>query len=142
MHMYNNLVRLANSIFGKDFVTDYRNALAEFERNFKSDFNFANGSFEENEDGKFELKFPVGEGADSDSVSVELEDENLLVITYKYGDDHSSVVRTLKETLPEKADPETLYAEVVDGNVVVTVDKVIEPEAPEEEIIDREPTLF
>lgn len=135
--MYNNLIELANKVFGKDFVSSLAEEVATFKRDFNSRFNFVNGSsFEDNGD-SYVLTLEVAEGATAKNVSVDLED-GVVTVSYEYKADGVYTSSRLVETLPEDADEETLEATVEGGVVTLTVAKVVEPEPEPEAEADED----
>jgi HSP20 family molecular chaperone IbpA len=122
--MYNGLVELANTVFGKDFVSSLADEVAALKRDFTSNFNFVNGSSFEDEGEYYVMEFKVADDAKAKDVQAHLEDRTLTV-SYEHKDKGSYASSKIVETLPDDADEDTLEAVVEDGVVTITVDKIV-----------------
>ena len=73
-------------------------------------------------DGKYEMRVAVGNDATEDNVTIDLHGN---VLHVKYNKSTDTQVRAFKiiETLPIDANLDTLDAKIVDGMLIVTVDK-------------------
>lgn len=129
--MYNDLIKIANSVFGEQFVSSLAEEVANLKRDFNGRFNLVNGSSFEDKGDFYELTLEVAEDATAKNVTVDLED-GVVTVSYEYKANGVYATSKVVETLPEDADEDTLEASVEDGVVSITVDKVEELEVEDE----------
>ena len=99
---------------------------------FKKTFGACFSSFED-KGGYYELTLDVAEDAKAKNVTVDFDDETrLLSVEYKYETENYSNRSTVRETLPEDADEDTIEASVENGVLTIFVNKKEEPEVEEE----------
>lgn len=109
-----SLIEKASKLLNENFLN--------FENVFGANsFSSINNTFTE-VDGKYEMRIFVGNDATEDNVTIDLHGNVLYV---KYHKSTDTQVRTFKivETLPIEANLDTLDAKIVDGILIVTVDK-------------------
>lgn len=84
-------------------------------------FSSFNNTFTE-VDGKYEMRVAVGNDANEDNVTIDLNGNVLHVKYYKSTDTQVRMFK-ISETLPIEVNLDTLDAKIVDGMLIVTVDK-------------------
>lgn len=109
-----SLIEKVSKFFNENFL-NFENVFGE------NSFSSINNTFTE-VDGKYEMRVFVGNDATEDNVTIDLHGN---VLHVKYHKSTDTQVRTFKivETLPIEANLDTLDAKIVDGILIVTVDK-------------------
>ena len=126
-----------------DFSNHFESLMKAFDNDFFEGFNVESPSFEDKGD-FFELRIPVETSVQVSNVKVRVEDAlTHPVVTVAYAQPQrtktSQSTYALQETLPEKANPETLKAVLDDdGNLVVTAVKKVEEKKPNSRAIPIE----
>ena len=121
--MLNTLIKLLEN---DNFIERASKVLSENFANFESAFGANSFSSTDNTftevDGGYEMKVAVGNDANEDNVTIDL---NGSILSVKYRKSTDKQVRLFKiiETLPNDADLDTLDAKIVDGMLIITVDK-------------------
>ena len=126
-----------------DFSNHFESLMKAFDNDFFEGFNVESPSFEGKGD-FFELRIPVEKSVQVSNVKVRVDNiwmrpQPVVTVAYAQRTKTSQSTYALQETLPEKANPETLKAVLDDdGNLVVTVDKKAEEKKPHSRIIPIE----
>ena len=106
----------------RDFSNHFDSLMKAFDNDFFEGFNVESPSFEDKGD-FFELRIPVEKSVQVSNVKVRVEDtftQPIVTVAYAQRTKTSQSTYALQETLPEKANPETLKAVLDDdGNLVV-----------------------
>lgn len=63
------------------------------------------------------------EKINEDNINVELEDDKFLTVSIEYSDENTTYNSTTSVTIPCDAIADSLKADLVDGEIVITVDK-------------------
>ncbi len=128
-----------------DFSNHFDSLMKAFDNDFFEGFNVESPSFEDKGD-FFELRIPVEKSVQVSNVKVRVDNtwawmqpQPVVTVAYAQRTKTSQSTYAFQETLPEKANPETLKAVLDDdGNLVVTVDKKAEEKKPNSRIIPIE----
>ena len=74
-------------------------------------------------DGVYEFSMDVDKNANADNVNIDLNKNNVLKIKYSTKTSCSERIFMVSESLPDDADADTIDAKIVDGKLIVTVNK-------------------
>jgi len=74
-------------------------------------------------DGVYELSMDVDDNATADNVEINLDKKNVLSIKYSVKTVSSERMVSVRESLPEDCDSDTLDASIKNGKLVVTVNQ-------------------
>ncbi len=108
---------LVENDFFRPFYHETRPFLKDFEDfNLEKYNNFKEGKKE------FVAHFSIGGKVKSDDIDISV-DGNAVTVSYKYAKDDYKFSSVVTETLPEKADMDTIDAVLEDGILTVTVKK-------------------
>lgn len=126
-----------------DFSNHFESLMKAFDNDFFEGFNVESPSFEDKGD-FFELRIPVEKSVQVSNVKVHVDNiwmrqQPVVTVAYAQRTKTSQSTYALQETLPEKANPETLKAVLDDdGNLVVTAVKKVEEKKPNSRAIPIE----
>ena len=74
-------------------------------------------------DGVYEFSMNVDKNANADNVKIDLDKNNVLKIKYSTKTSVAERIVMVSESLPDDADADTIDAKIVDGKLIVTVNK-------------------
>lgn len=74
-------------------------------------------------DGVYEFSMDVDKNANADNVNIDLNKNNVLKIKYSTKTSYAERIVMVSESLPDDADADTIDAKIVDGKLIVTVNK-------------------
>lgn len=74
-------------------------------------------------DGVYEFSMDVDKNANADNVNIDLNKNNVLKIKYSTKTSCSERIVMVSESIPDDADADTIDAKIVDGKLIVTVNK-------------------
>lgn len=138
-----NLIKFLTmfDLITRDFSNHFDSLMKAFDNDFFEGFNVESPSFEDKGD-FFELRIPVEKSVQVSNVKVRVENtltHPVVTVAYAQRTKTSQSTYALQETLPEKANPETLKAVLDDdGNLVVTAVKKVEEKKPNSRAIPIE----
>lgn len=126
--MLNALMKLFEGVDYKRLEEELEKQFSDFDKNFSCCFKTIKPIISENTSfvdvgGHYEMKFAVQKDTTEDNIKINLEGDTL-EITYKECNKNSERLLIMTETLPKDADDSTLDASVVDGMLIITVDKL------------------
>lgn len=121
--MLNTLIKLLENDSLMEKASKLLNdSFLNFENAFGANsFSSTNNTFTE-VDGKYEMRVAVGNDATEDNVTIDLHG-NVLKVKYQKSTDTQVRMFKIVETIPIEANLDTLDAKIVDGVLIVTVDK-------------------
>lgn len=132
-NMFNSLIQLLSD-------SELENRLWGTLNRCLTPFSGLDSSFDKTEDG-YNLVLDVAKDATASNVSVDFDDEtHILTVAYNYKNVNSTTSTTIKETLPDDADEETLEATVADGKLTITVKRRVDPVC-EDDATPQDPTV-
>lgn len=111
----------------------------EFMKIFEEPINFNFGtaktsSFILDEEGKFySMTVELGKNANAENVNIDIKN-GFITISHKYEDGNVKQSVVVTETIPSDMDEDSMYAEIYNGKVIITADKIM----PEESESDME----
>lgn len=126
--MLNALMKLFEGVDYKRLEEELEKQFSDFDKNFSCCLKTIKPIISENTSfvdvgGHYEMKFAVQKDTTEDNIKINLEGDTL-EITYKECNKNSERLLIMTETLPKNADDSTLDASVVDGVLIITVDKL------------------
>lgn len=126
--MLNALMKLFDNVDYKRLEEELEKQFSDFDKNFSCCLKTIKPIISEDTSfvdvgGHYEMKFAVQKDTTENNIKIYLEGDTLEV-NYKECNKNSERLLIITETLPKDADDSTLDASVVNGMLIITVDKL------------------